>query len=120
MKGAYMSLSTSSDSESIDVKSLVKGVRDQQFDIVLKSQHSQVVLAALSPGHSSARQPSVNRESDQIVYTIEGEGQVKVGLIDHQLYAGALLLIPAGQPHQVTNIGVTRLLYLDIFAPPAY
>lgn len=115
-----MSLSASRDNESIDVNSLIKGAREQQFDIILKSERSQVVLAALAPGHSSARQASTNRESDQIIYTIEGEGNVKIGLIDHQLFGGALLLIPAGQPHQVMNTGAKRLLYLDIFAPPAY
>ncbi|MDP1809121.1 MAG: cupin domain-containing protein [Actinomycetota bacterium] len=108
------------DDESVDVNHLIKGAREQQFDIILRSPRSQVILAALAPGHISARQPATNRESDQMVYTIEGEGRVKIGFIDHQVHPGVLLLIPAGRPHQVTNTGATRLLYLDFFAPPAY
>ena len=105
---------------SVDVNHLIKGAREQQFDIIMRSPRSQVILAALAPGHSSARQPAVNRESDQIVYTLEGEGNVKIGFTDHQIHAGVLLLIPAGRPHQVMNTGATRLRYLGFFAPPAY
>lgn len=110
----------SADSANVDVRSLIKGPRDAQFDIIMKSPQTQVILAALTPGDSSVRQPSVNRLSDQIVYTIEGEGLVKVGPAGHRIQAGTLLLIPAGQPHQVTNTGAKRLLYLNFFAPPAY
>ena len=108
------------DNQSVDVNHLIKGARAQQFDIIMRSASSQVILAALAPGDISARQPAVNRESDQIVYTIEGEGRVKIGFTDHQINAGVLVLIPAGRPHQVTNTGAKRLLYLDFFAPPAY
>jgi len=115
-----MFLSSQADGGSVDINRLIKGARDQQFDIIMKSSRGQVVLAALAPGHTSARQLCANRESDQIVYTIEGEGRVTIGPADHQIQAGALLLIPAGRPHQVTNTGTKRLLYLDFFAPPAY
>ena len=115
-----MSALPSGDNESVDVNHLIKGARAQQFDIIMRSPRSQVILAALAPGQISARQPAVNREADQMVYTIEGEGRVKIGFTDHLIHAGVLLLIPAGRPHQVTNIGATRLLYLDFFAPPAY
>ncbi len=105
---------------NVDISHLIKGARDTQFEIVMKSPQSQVVLAALTPGESSMRQPSINRRSDQVVYTIEGEGLVKIGSSGHRIQAGTLLLIPAGQPHQVTNTGARRLLFLNFFAPPMY
>ena len=104
----------------VNIKHLTKGPRDHQFDIVMRSPRSQVILGALAPGHCSSRQPSVNKESDQIIYAVEGDGLARIGRVDHQIHAGCLLMIPAGRPYQLTNTGSARLLFLDFFAPPAY
>jgi mannose-6-phosphate isomerase-like protein (cupin superfamily) len=106
--------------EPIDVSEMIKGVREHQYDPLLKSPHTQVILGTLAPGHSSSRQPAVHRDSDRIVYLVDGEATAKIDSVDRQMTAGSLMLIPAGKPHQVTNTGSRRLVFLDFITPPAY
>ncbi len=108
------------EAESIDLNELLKGLRDHQFELLVKSERIQVVLATLPPGHSSSRLPTVNKDSDQIIYLIDGEARADAGGVSHELCAGALLSISAGQKHQIINTGSRRLVYLGFFSPPAY
>jgi mannose-6-phosphate isomerase-like protein (cupin superfamily) len=106
--------------EPIDVNRLIGGVRDHQYDPLLKSPNTQVILGTLAPGHTSSRQPAVHWDSDRIVYLIDGEATAKIDSVDRPMQAGSLVLIPAGKPHQVMNTGSRRLVYLDFITPPAY
>lgn len=99
-----------------DVGRAAGGARDHRFDMLIRSPRAQVVLASLPPGQTAYRQHSVNRASDQIVYVIEGEASASTDGTARSLHEGNILLIKAGQQHQVTNVGSSRLLYLNIIA----
>jgi mannose-6-phosphate isomerase-like protein (cupin superfamily) len=99
-----------------DIGARAAGARDHRFDMLIRSPKTQVILASLPPGGASNRQQSINRKSDQVIYLIEGEATAVMDDVEHELHEGNLLLVPAGQPQQITNTGSRRLLYLDFFA----
>jgi len=37
---------------------------------------------------------------------------------DKQVEAGTLVLIPAGAPHSIRNVGAERLVYISATSPP--
>lgn len=75
-----------------------------------------MVLATLPPGHTSQPRPSAHRDSEQVVYVIEGEAEAVVAGRDYVLNDGQLLLIEPGRKFQFTNTGTRKLLYLNFFA----
>ena len=75
----------------------------------------------LKPGESSS--DSVTDEhpkAEQWLFVVAGSGRAKVKAQQRKLTTGSLLLIPRNTPHQITNTGRTRLITLNIYAPPAY
>lgn len=106
--------------DSLNVNEVLQRAGNAPFEILLKSDRSQVMMTSLMPGHTSSRRPAVNRKSDQIIYLIRGEARALVGDENRALSSGSLVLIPAGRPHQVMNTGAGRLMYLNFFAPPVY
>ena len=99
-----------------DVGRMMGGARGHRFDMLIRSPQTQVVLASLPPGQTAQRRPALNRESDHVVYIIEGEALALVDGNERELLEGNIALIKAGQEHQVTNVGSSRLLYLNIHA----
>mgnify|MGYP000297670046 FL=1 len=51
---------------------------------------------------------------------ISGEGRAILDGEEHELNAGDLLLIEAGEAHEIANTGERPLQTLNIYAPPEY
>jgi mannose-6-phosphate isomerase-like protein (cupin superfamily) len=55
-----------------------------------------------------------------VVYVAEGEGVAIVAGHRRRLAGGDVLVIRAGERHQITNTGRRLLRTLSVYAPPAY
>ena len=91
------------------------------FKVLAEGGSSQAALMVLAPGESTADRPeNEHPAAEQWLYVIGGTGRAKSGKRAAGLAAGSLLLIPKGEPHQVTNTGRSPLITLNVYAPPAY
>jgi mannose-6-phosphate isomerase-like protein (cupin superfamily) len=90
------------------------------FRVVGGTARSQAATMVLEPGRSTGGDDNEHRESDQWLYVISGAGEAVVGGRTCALEAGTLLLIEAGEPHEIRNPGAAPLVTVNVYAPPAY
>jgi quercetin dioxygenase-like cupin family protein len=84
--------------------------------------HSQVgnastatVYFELDPGmHVGLHQDS----SEELLLILEGEGEATVGEDTAVAQAGAILTVPAMEPHDIRNVGAGTLRVLGFFSAP--
>lgn len=90
------------------------------FEILFSGQKSQAATMALSPGEKTGGPDNRHEGSDQWMYIIYGTGKAVVEKEEFDLKPGILLLIKAGETHEIKNTGKELLETLNIYAPPAY
>ena len=61
-----------------------------------------------------------HRGADQWLYVVEGSGVAIVDKREVELSKGSLLLIEAGERHEIRNTGKGPLETVNIYVPPAY
>ncbi len=74
----------------------------------------------LATGISTGGPDNRHAESDQWLYVISGEGSAVVEGAEHALDAGSLLLIEAGESHEIKSGGDRPLETFSIYAPRVY
>jgi len=74
----------------------------------------------LSAGQSTGGPSNLHPESDQWLYVVSGQGKAIVEGKTVMIKSGALLLIEAGETHEIINEGSEPLKTFSIYAPPAY
>jgi mannose-6-phosphate isomerase-like protein (cupin superfamily) len=94
--------------------------RKQFFRVLSTTKRSQVATMVLPPGQSSGPYGNDHPASEQVVYVAEGEGVAIVAGHRRRLAGGDVLVIRAGERHQITNTGRRLLRTLSVYAPPAY
>lgn len=90
------------------------------FRIVAGSPRSQAATMVLRPGQRTGGDDNVHPSSDQWLYVVSGAGVAVVKGRRVGLDAGALLLIEAGETHEIMNDGTAPLVTVNVYAPPAY
>ncbi|MDR7486549.1 MAG: cupin domain-containing protein [Armatimonadota bacterium] len=90
------------------------------FRLVAGTPRSQAATMVLRPGQSTGGADNVHDAADQWLYVISGSGEATVDGRSVPLGPGALLLIEAGEPHEIRNTGARPLVTINIYAPPAY
>ncbi len=90
------------------------------FKIVAETARSQAATMVLKPGQSTGGQDNVHPNADQWLFIISGGGHAIVQGQKIRLNAGSLLLIEAGETHEIVNGGAHPLVTINIYAPPAY
>lgn len=94
---------------------------DSLFKIVAGTARSQVGILTLSPGEGTGGlHASDHPDSDQIVYVVSGHGEATVRDRTAPLAPGDVLIIDAGDPHELRCTGDEPLLTLNVYAPPTY
>jgi len=96
----------------------VDGASD--FRVVAGSQRSQAAEMALPPGESTGGPDNRHDSSDQWVLVLSGSGTAIVEGTEYELSPGTLLLIEAGEGHELRSAPEERLATLNIYAPPEY
>jgi mannose-6-phosphate isomerase-like protein (cupin superfamily) len=74
----------------------------------------------LKPGQATGGGDNVHAKSDQWLYVISGKGEATVNSRRVGIEAGELLLIEAGERHEIRNTGREPLVTINVYAPPEY
>jgi mannose-6-phosphate isomerase-like protein (cupin superfamily) len=89
------------------------------FRVIAKTGRSEAATMILQPGESTGG-PDNRHGSDQWMYVVAGQGEAVVEGHDVALDEGDLLMIEAGESHEVRCRGERPFETLNIYAPPAY
>lgn len=90
------------------------------FRVVAGTARSQAATMVLGPGQSTGGDDNVHTSADQWLYVIAGRGEATVERRTIGLETGHLLLIEAGERHEICNSGSEPLVTVNVYAPPAY
>lgn len=75
---------------------------------------------ALPPGGSTGGPDNRHDSADQWVFVVSGTGSATVDDAEYELSPGTLLLIEAGEAHELRSAPDEQLATLNIYAPPEY
>jgi mannose-6-phosphate isomerase-like protein (cupin superfamily) len=90
------------------------------FRVVAGTSRSQGATMVLQPGTSTGGEDNVHRNADQWLYVVSGSGRAIVEGRAVAILDGSLLLIEAGERHEIINDGAHPLVTINVYAPPAY
>ena len=90
------------------------------FDVLETTERSQVAEMTLDPGKSTGGPSNQHAKSDQWLYVISGKGKAIIEQDEVKFKKGDLLLIEAGENHEVINDSDKPLKTFNIYSPPAY
>ncbi len=91
-----------------------------EFAVVTGNARSQSAVMVVSPGKSEGGADNRHRGAGQWLFVVAGSGLAVVDGRDVELRVGSLLLIEAGERHEIKNTGPTALQTLNFYLPPAY
>ncbi|MBD3295878.1 MAG: cupin domain-containing protein [Candidatus Omnitrophica bacterium] len=74
----------------------------------------------LPAGESVGGENNRHEGSDQWLFVLSGRGEAIVAGQKTPLEKGTLVLVEAGESHEVSNTGDEPLKTLDFYAPPEY
>jgi len=90
------------------------------FHVVAGTERSQCATMVLAPGESTGGPDNRHTSSDQWLFVLSGRGTARVDDHDVEIRAGSLVLIEAGETHEIRNAGDEPLRTLNVYAPPEY
>ena len=90
------------------------------FRVALGNPHSQAAEMVLEPGKSEGDPGNRHRGADQWLYVQSGRGVAVVNDRRYPLGPGTLMLIEAGDRHEVRALGREPMRTLNFYVPPAY
>ena len=90
------------------------------FRVVLDNHRAQAAQMTLASGDSEGVPDNRHRGADQWLFVVSGTGEAIVNGERHPLQEGTLLLIEAGEHHEIRTHGDEPLRTLNVYVPPAY
>ncbi|MFB6140442.1 MAG: cupin domain-containing protein [Halosimplex sp.] len=90
------------------------------FDVRQTTDDAQAAQMTLSPGQSTGGPDNLHADSDQWLYVVSGSGRATVDGEDVSVTAGDLLVIEAGETHEIENDAEEPLETLNLYVPPIY
>ena len=90
------------------------------FRVSVGNRKSQGAVMVLGPGDSEGGPDNRHRGADQWLMVTEGTGAAVVNGRKLALKPGTLVLIEAGDTHQIRNTGRGLLKTVSVYLPPAY
>lgn len=93
---------------------------DLGFDVLATTKRSQAATMVLEPGESTGGPDNAHEDADQWLYVIGGEAEVEIDGEDVEVKPGELLLIPAGETHEVRSVGEEPLRTLNVYSAPTF
>src|SRR3982074_2668372 len=90
------------------------------FRVSTGNARSQAAVMVLAAGGKEGGPDNLHQGADQWLRVIEGTGRALVNGHKTSLKPGKILLIEAGDRHEIRNTGRTLLKTVSIYVPPAY
>lgn len=99
------------------------------FSVLHTTEKTQIATMTVAPGGPARTYPSGTggdsgayglHDGDQVVYCIEGEGEIEIENERTPLSTSEVCVIPAHHKHKIYNTGSDNLFFLNVYAPPAY
>ena len=93
---------------------------DRFFDVRLTTDDAQAAEMTLEPGTSTGGPDNAHADSDQWLYVVSGSGRAVVEGETVRLDSGDLVVVEAGETHEIENDGDEPLQTLNLYVPPDY
>jgi quercetin dioxygenase-like cupin family protein len=93
---------------------------DEFFKVIANTAHSQVATMALAKGKTSGEYGTDHPHADQILIVLSGEGEARVAGKTHKLERGDVIVIEAGEKHQIKGTSEDGLRTINLYCPIAY
>jgi quercetin dioxygenase-like cupin family protein len=91
------------------------GVMQWLVDRDLGAEHVMAYRLSLDPDSSATH---VHTGAEEVLYVLEGSGEVRVEAATHTVGPGRAVFVPAGAEHSYVNTGETPLILVGAMAPP--
>lgn len=90
------------------------------FRLSVSNTKSQAAVMVLPVGGTEGGADNQHRGADQWFFVMEGTGVAVINGHKTKLKTGTIILIEAGDLHEIRNTGRTLLKTVSVYAPPAY
>jgi mannose-6-phosphate isomerase-like protein (cupin superfamily) len=90
------------------------------FRVSVRNARSQAAVMVLAAGGREGGPDNLHRGADQWLFVIEGTGTAIINGHKMSLKPGKVVLIDAGDRHEICNTGRSLLKTVSVYAPPAY
>jgi mannose-6-phosphate isomerase-like protein (cupin superfamily) len=90
------------------------------FRLSVGNVRSQAAVMVLSVGGKEGGPDNFHRGADQWLFVVEGTGAAIINGRKASLKPGTIVLIEAGDRHEIRNTGRSLLKTVSVYAPPAY
>ena len=90
------------------------------FRVSVGNKNSQGAVMVLAAGGTEGGPDNKHNEADQWLIVTEGTGAAMVNGRKLSLKAGTMVLIEAGDRHEIRNTGRGLLKTVNVYLPPAY
>ncbi len=90
------------------------------FRVVAGTDRSQAATMVLQAGESTGGPDNRHTAADQWIFVVSGDGRAVVEGETVPLAPGSLLLIEAGEGHEITSGDHEALDMVTFYAPPEY
>jgi mannose-6-phosphate isomerase-like protein (cupin superfamily) len=90
------------------------------FRLSVGNARSQAAVMVLPAGGQEGGPDNNHRGADQWLFVVEGTGTAIINGHKKVLKAGTVVLIEAGDRHEIRNTGRSLLKTVSVYLPPAY
>lgn len=90
------------------------------FRVLGGTERSQAAVMTLAAGEATGGPDNRHDTSDQWLFVVSGAGTALVEGRRVTLAEGDLLLVAAGEGHEIRSAGDTALVTVNVYAPPEY
>ena len=90
------------------------------FRVSAGNKKSQSAVMVIAPGGHEGGPDNKHKGADQWLFVSEGSGAAIINGRKLSLKAGTMVLIEAGDTHEIRNTGRSLLKTVSVYLPPAY
>lgn len=90
------------------------------FRLSVSNPRSQAAVMVLVAGGKEGDPENYHHGADQWLFVMEGTGRAIINGRGVSLRAGTMVLIEAGDRHEIRNTGRSLLKTVSVYVPPAY
>lgn len=90
------------------------------WKVCATTKRSQAAIMVLSPGESTGGPDNTHEHSDQWMFVVDGHGTAIIEGNAIDLSPGVLLLVEAGETHEIRAGEDAPLRTMNVYATPAY